>query len=111
MPLNLNGLGPDETMLALHIAQDNCGKSVGQFHFVVPLTRNRPYIDNVEEILAKCAHFGINVRCELITPHLVDKRHYPRVKFTIKNRLRMPCTAVFIFETAQDQLRFKLAFG
>ena len=111
MALNLNGLGHDETMLALHIVQHNRGKSVGRFRFVVPLTLNRPCIKDIREILDKCAYLGIKVRYELIGPHLVDKRHYPRVRFTSKYRLRMPRIAVFIFETAQDQLRFKLAFG
>ena len=111
MPLNLNGLGPDETTLALHIAQDNRRKSVGQFYFVVPLTRNRYYIKNVNQILANCASLNIKVDCELIANHLVDKRHYPGVKFTSKNRLRMPVTAVFIFKTAKDQMGFKLRFG
>jgi hypothetical protein len=54
---------------------------------------------------------NIDVEYELIANHLVDKRHYPGVKFTSKNRLRMPPTAVFIFKTAKDQMGFKLRFG
>src|SRR3712207_8267535 len=51
-------------------------------------TLNRPCIQDIREILARCAYLGIRVRYELIGPHLVDKRHYPRVRFTSKYRLR-----------------------
>src|SRR4051794_40078887 len=106
MSLNLNGLSPDQTAVALDIVADMRRKSVGPYYFLVPLSRKRDPVRDVQKIVKAAKAFNINLDCEMIADHIVDKRNYRRVKFTSKERLRMPVTAVFIFPRDKDQVVF-----